>query len=128
MKRNLTTIEKSQNEIRNNSGQLLGKLIKWTVLIILALLFLVIILYTAGSLRKNSPDSLLVLVRSGLVLSLLLIISSVYGLVFDIYYAISKRKPVYIAGIAGYGFLAALGSVFALGAAFIIGAVGGNLG
>ena len=75
-----------------------------------------------------SADSLLFLVRFWLVLALLLIIFSVYGLVLNLYYGIRKRKLSYSAGIAGYGLLIALGSVFALGAAFIIDMVRGNLG
>ena len=127
MKRKLTTGRLSQSESWRTAKPLLGKLIKWTVWTVLALTIAVVILYGAGSYRRASADSIFALVRLALVLSLLLIISSVYGLILDVFYVIRKRKAAYLAGIAGYLVLIALGAVIALGAAFVIGAVGGNL-
>jgi hypothetical protein len=96
------------------------------VWIILALTLTAVILYVAGAYRGASDDSQLALVRFCLVSSLLLIISSFYGLALDLFCTIRRRRAVYLAGALGYVVLMALGAVLALGAAFIIGAVGGN--
>ena len=129
MKRNLTTVQAlSQNRAWQSAKPLLGKLIKWTVWAVLALTLTVVILYIAGSFRKVSDDSQLLLVRISLVLSLLLIISSIYGFILNMYYAVRRRKIAYIIGGAGYILIIVMGAAIALGAAFIIGAVGGNLG
>ena len=128
MKRKLTTVPLPQSEPGYNTAPLLGKLIKAAVWIILVFTIAVVVLYIAGSYRKISADSLLALVRLGLILSQLLIISSVYGLILDIIYIVSKKKTAYIAGIAGYLLTMVFGGVVTLSMAFIIGAVGGNTG
>ena len=114
MKRNLTT------------ATLLGMLIKWTAWAILGLLAVIIALYTAGSYRKAGDEAQLTLVRTGLVVSLLLVTSSLYGAALDLYYAVRRRRAAYLGGALGYLALIALGSCATLAAAFIIGAVGGN--
>ena len=134
MKRNLTTAKKmSRGKAlvsgvwRRDTKPLLGKLVKWTVWTVLGINAAVLVLYVIGSYQKASDDAQLALVRICLILSLLLIISSVYGLVLDVYYIIRRHQPFYLLGIIGYILLIALGAILALAAAFIIGAVGGNL-
>ncbi|MCL1813860.1 MAG: hypothetical protein FWG29_10125 [Treponema sp.] len=128
MKRNLTTAKKiSQSKVWLTAKPLLGKLVKWTVWTILILNLSVVILYIAGSYQKASDAAQLTLVRICLILSLLLIISSVYGFFMDIYYLIRRHQAVYLVGIVGYIVIIAIGAILALGAAFIIGAAGGNL-
>lgn len=105
---------------------LLGKLIKWTVWAVLALNISVITLYTVGSYQRADDQSQLALVRICLVVSLLLVISSIYGIVLDLYYALRRQKAAYLAGVLGYMLIIVLGFCTALAAAFIIGAVGGN--
>ena len=106
---------------------LLAKLIKYAVWFILALDLLTVILYIIGSYQKASDASQITLVHTWLVLSLLMIISSVYGIILDLFYLVKRHKPAYLAGIAGYVLIIILGALFVLGAAFIIGAVKGNL-
>ena len=128
MKRNLTTAKKlSQSKTWLTAKPLLGKLIKWTTWAVLAIDVAIIILYAIGSYRKAPGTIQLFLVRACLILSLLLIISSVYGLILDLYYAIRRKQAMYLAGAAGYIILIALGIALALFSAFIIGAVDGNL-
>ena len=127
MKRNLTTAKKiSQSKAWITAKPLLGKLVKWTVWIVLAINIAVVILYIAGSYRKASDDSQLTLVRICLALSMLMIISSLYGFVLDSFYAVRRRQFRYLAGIVVYILIIALGIILALAAAFIIGAVKGN--
>ena len=127
MRRNLTTAKKNdQNEPRFTAKPLLGKLIKWTTWTILAVYLVVLILYIAGSYQKAPDDSQLALVRMCLVLSLLLIISSSYGFVLNLFYTAKRRHISCLIGAAGYIALIALGAILTLSAAFIIGAVGGN--
>ena len=128
MNRNLTTAKKTvQSEVWITAKPLLAKLVKWTVWFILALDILAAVLYIIGSYQKAPDESQITLVRTCLILSMLMIISSVYGIILDLFYLITKRKPAYLAGILGYILIIALGAVLALGAAFIIGAVKGNL-
>ena len=124
MKRKLTTAKKSGWQ---SAKPLLGILVRWTVWTILAFDLVVVLLYVAGSYQKASDSSQLSLVRICLILSMLMIISSLYGIILDIYYMFRRRRPAYLTGIAGYILVIALGTLLALGAAFIIGAVGGNL-
>ncbi|MCL1814958.1 MAG: hypothetical protein FWG27_03950 [Treponema sp.] len=126
MKRNITTVQPPQAEVWLTAKPLLGKLIKWTTLGILVLALTTVTLYTAGSYRKDSDNSQLVLVRSFLTLSLLLIISSIYGVILNLYYAVRKRQGAYLFGVLGYVLIIVLGILIALGAAFILGAVDGN--
>ena len=129
MKRNLTTAGKiSQSEAWKTAKPFLGRLIKWTVWAVLAFDLLIVILYIIGSYQKASDDTQLTLVRICLVLSLLLIISSLYGIFLNLFYVFSKRKIFYLSGVAGYILIIVLGAALALISAFIIGAVGGNLG
>ena len=113
MKRNFTTIP------------LLGRLVKWAVWIILALTLAVHIAYMSGSYRKASDESQLTLVNVCLVLSLLLIIASFYGMVLELYYAVRKRNTAYLAAAMGYILLIVLGTLALFGAMFVIGAVRG---
>lgn len=134
MKRNLTTAEKQSPGKtwmsavwRRDARPLLGILVRWTVWTILALNLVTVLLYVIGSYQR-APDSYqLALVRVCLVLSLLMIISSFYGIILDIYYMLRRRRKAYLFGILGYVMVIALGAALALGAAFILGAVGGNL-
>ena len=114
--------------ILTTAKPLLGKLVKWAVWIFLILLFAVIIMYIAGSYQRVSDDYQLALVRASLILSLMVIISSIYGLILDLFYAVKKKRIMYLIGILGYILIIAFGTIIALAAAFIIGAVGGNLG
>lgn len=93
----------------------------------MALNLVVIILYVVGSYQKAPDSSQIALVRVCLVLSLLMIVSSFYGIILDIYYMASRRRKAYLLGALGYVIVIALGAMLALGAAFILGAVGGNL-
>jgi len=141
MKRNSSTVRSpglSQSQTWLVAKPLLGRLVKWTVLAVLALTLAVVALYVLGSYRRASAESQLALVRLSLALSMLLIISSMYGLILNIYYLFTrfpKRRPdqperrkrgPYIAGIPGYLLLITLGASIVLVAAFILGAVGGN--
>ncbi|MDR2661895.1 MAG: hypothetical protein LBC31_02735 [Treponema sp.] len=129
MRRNLTTDPRRRGpggRAWSIAEPLLGKLIKYTVWVIgLAALGLAAC-YAAGSYRKTGGGAQLLLVRFSLVLSLLLIISSFYGLVLDVIYAVKRKRAAYLLGVLGYASLMALGALLLLGASFIIGAVGGN--
>lgn len=128
MKRNLTTAKKlSPTKAWRLAKPLLGRLIKFTVLTVLALTLAVVILYVAGSYRNSPDEAQLVLVHIALALSLLLVISSVYGFLLNLYYAGRRLHAKYLLSAAGYILAIALGAAIALMAAFILGAVGGNL-
>jgi hypothetical protein len=123
MKRNLTT---AISQRLGYAKPLLGKLVKWTVWAVLGLTIVIIILYVAGSYRQVSDTAQLALVRFGLIVSLLLVISSMYGFVLDIFYAIHRKSLNYVAGALGYVLVMAIGALIALSLAFIISAAGGN--
>jgi hypothetical protein len=128
MKQNLTTVKKnSQSATWVNASSFLNKLIKWTARALLALDIIIIILYIAGSYKKSSNETQLLLVRICLIVSLLMFISSLYGIFLNLYYLAKEHRLAHLAGIAGYSLIIALGAMLALGAAFIIGAAGGNL-
>jgi len=126
MKRKLTSTARQQEKNTLKNGKtLLGSLVKWTVLVILAITLAVHIAYMSGSYRNASDESQLALVHSCLVLSLLLIIFSIYGLVLELYYAVRKRYLIYLAAAMGYFVLIVLGTLALFGAMFVIGAVRG---
>ena len=126
MKRNLTsTARQPQNNTLNNGKTLLGSLVKWTVWIILLMTVAVHIVYISGSYRNASDESQLALVHGCLVLSTLLIISSFYGMVMVLFYAVRKRNPKYLTAAMGYIILIILGALALFGAMFVIGAVRG---
>ena len=125
MKRNLTTAKNITNN--NRAKPLLSILVKWTVWANLSFDLITVVIYVVGSYRKASDGVQITLVRICLMASVLLIISSLYGLILDLYYMIRRHRPAYLRGIAGYLLTLTLGTLLALGAAFIISAVGGNL-
>jgi hypothetical protein len=129
MKRNLTTVEPlriSGDKAWSIAKPLLGKMIKYTAWSIGVLVLVVIACYAVGSYRRSAENAQLFLVRFCLILSLLLIISSFYGLVLDVIYALKRRRAAYLLGVLGYMALMTAGAAVLLGTAFIIGAVGGN--
>jgi hypothetical protein len=130
MRRNLTTADPRRTGPRGKAWPitepLLGKMIKYTVWFIGIVTLALTAGYAAGSYRKTGGATQLLLVRFSLVLSLLLIISSFYGLVLDVIYAIKRKRAAYLLGVLGYTALMALGALLLLGMSFIIGAVGGN--
>ena len=109
------------------SQPLLCKLLKWTVLVILVLTLLVVVLYVVASQRNVSDDQLLALIHLCLVLSLLLVISSVYGVILDLFIFLRRRRPGYLIGVLLYAIIIILAALLALGAAFILNAAGGNI-
>ena len=124
MKRKLTTVSQpQQKKTVNIEKPLLGRLIKWTVWIILVITLVLHIVYITGSYRNASDDSQLALVHHCLVFSLLLIISSFYGLILVLYYTARKRNLAYITAALGYAVLIILGALALFGAMFVIGAV-----
>ena len=133
MERNLTTAKKITKKNPQTSADrqgvkpLLGVLVKWTVWAILAFDLIIVVLYIIGSYRKASDGVQLTMIRICLMLSVLMVISSLYGIILDLYYMFTKRRPAYLGGIAGYIFTIALGTLLVLVTAFIISAVGGNL-
>jgi hypothetical protein len=123
MKRNLTTAISLR---LGYARSLLGKLVKWTVRAILVLTLVIVVLYILGSYRGVDDNSQLTLVRFGLIVSLLLVISSIYGFLLDLFYTIHRKKAAYLIGALGYVVIIVLGALIALSMAFIIGAAGGN--
>ncbi|MDR1306896.1 MAG: hypothetical protein LBK74_04920 [Treponema sp.] len=128
MRRNLTTADPRRRGggARPLTEPLLGKLVKYTVWFIGAAVLALAACYAAGSYRKAGGEIQLLLVHFSLILSLLLIISSFYGMVLDVVYAVKRKRAAYLLGVLGYTALMALGALVLLGASFIIGAVGGN--
>jgi DMSO reductase anchor subunit len=108
------------------SRPLLGKLVNWTVLILLFITVLTVIFYVTGSYRNVSDESQLALLRFCLAVSMLLVISAVYGFILDLYYTVRKKKPAFLAFALGYILIMAMGAAAFFGAAFIISAAGGN--
>jgi len=129
MRGKLTTADnRSLSHFRKDrcSRPLLGKLVNWTVLTLLFITVLTVIFYIVGSNRNVSDESQFVLLRFCLAVSVLLIIASVYGFILDLYYAVQKKKPAFLAFALGYVLIMAVGAVTVLGAAFILSAAGGN--
>ena len=126
MKHILTTVVRLLHAEVWVSRPVLCKLLKWTVVVILVLTIGVVALYVSASNRNASDDSLIRIIQLCLILSLLLVISSIYGIILDLIYCIKSRQLVYLAGIIGYILLMIVGIILVLGSAFIIVAVGGN--
>ncbi|MDR2211119.1 MAG: hypothetical protein LBO65_06600 [Spirochaetaceae bacterium] len=137
MKGNLTTTDRPAKtrgdwvgELRTRFSRartLLGRLIKWTVWAVMALDLGGALWYVIGSYRKRGDASQLLVVRFCLIVSLLLVISALYGLILDLFYMVRQRRAAFLIGVFGYMLIMALGSCLFLAAAFIIGAAGGNL-
>jgi hypothetical protein len=129
MRGKLTTVDKrclSHYRKGLYSRSLLGKLVNWTVLILLSLTVLTVIFYVVGSYRNASDESQLALIRFCMAVSMLLTISAVYGFILDLYYTIQKKKPAFLAFALGYILIMVIGAATVLGAAFIISAARGN--
>jgi hypothetical protein len=116
MKENLTTVK-----------PVLALLVKGTVGVILSVTIVVIVVYCVGSYSYAEESAQLGMVKALLFMGALLGVSSFYGVVLDIWYAIRRKTPAYFAGAAGYVLLLILGILSAMGAAFILSAVGGNV-
>jgi uncharacterized membrane protein (UPF0182 family) len=129
MRGKLTTADKrclSHYRKELYSRPLLGKLVKWTVMALLFLTLSTVIFYIIGSYRNASDESQLILIRFSLTVSILLVISAVYGFILDLYYTLRKKNPAFLAYALGYILIMALGAAVVLGASFIISVAGGN--
>jgi hypothetical protein len=116
MKENLTTAK-----------PVLALLVKWTVGVILFVTVVIIILYCVGSYSHAADSAQLGMVKSLLFVGVLLGVSSFYGLILDLWYALRRKNPAYVAGIIGYALLLIFGTLSAMGAAFILSAVEGTI-
>jgi len=129
MRGKLTTADKRcLSHYRKNPypTPLLGKLVKWTVFALLFITILTVIFYVIGSYRNASDESQLGLTRFCLIVSMLLVISAIYGFILCLYYALQRKTPAFLAFALGYILIMALGAAMILGAAFILSAAGGN--
>jgi hypothetical protein len=116
MKENLTTAK-----------PVLALLVKGTVGVILSVTIVVIVLYCVGSYSHAADSAQMGMVRALLFMGVLLGVSSFYGVILDIWYALRRKNPAYFAGVAAYALLLIFGTISAMGAAFILSAVGGNI-
>jgi hypothetical protein len=72
-------------------------------------------------------DTQLFLLRIGVGMSILLVLSSLYGLVLDLVLFFRGKRLRFVFGAGVYAFLGVLGGVIAASASFIISASGGNI-
>jgi len=126
MARNSTT-ENDFPPKGTDSKPLLTALVKWTVWVLLAINFLLFIMYIISSYRANSDAFQLALIRFGFFISVVLIFFSVYGFIIDGIHAIRKKKPPRIKGLLGYTLSLIFGALMAFGTSFIINVTRGNL-
>jgi hypothetical protein len=84
-------------------------------------------LYIIGTIQGFMDDTQLFLLRLGVGMSILLVLSSLCGLVLDLALFFRGKRLRFICGAGVYALLGVLGGVIAASASFIISASGGNI-
>jgi hypothetical protein len=107
--------------------QIFPLLVNRTVLFFLVMCLISLFLYVIGTVQGFMDDTQLFLLRLGLGMSILLSLSSLYGLVLDLVLFFREKKARFICGAGIYAFLVFFGGIIAASAGFIIGASGGNI-
>jgi hypothetical protein len=102
-------------------------LVSRTVLFFLVVCLISLFLYIIGTVQGFMDDTQLFLLRLGLGMSILLVLSSLYGLVLELVLFFRGKKLRFIRGAGVYTFLGVLGVAIAASASFIISASGGNI-
>jgi hypothetical protein len=108
-------------------SKLFPLLVKRTVLFFLIMCFISLFLYIIGTVQGFMDDTQLFLLRLGAGMSILLALSSLYGLVLDLALFFREKSLRFVRGAGVYAFLGVLGGVIAASASFIISASGGNI-
>jgi hypothetical protein len=84
-------------------------------------------LYIIGTVQGFMDETQLFLLRLGVVLSILLVLSAIYGFALDLALFFRSKKIRFICGAFLYAFLVFFGIVIAVLAGFIISASSGNI-
>jgi hypothetical protein len=84
-------------------------------------------LYIIGTVQGFMDDTQLFLLHLGFVLSILLVLSAVYGLALNLALFFHRKKIRFIRGACAYAFLGLLGGIIAALAGFIISVSSGNI-
>jgi hypothetical protein len=119
--------EKSLKIFRLFDDTLFPLLVNRTVLFFLVLCLLSLFLYAIGTVQGFMDDTQLFLLRLGVGLSGLLALSSLYGMILDLYLFFRQKKRRFILAAGLYAFLGIFGGVIAASALFIISAAEGNI-
>jgi hypothetical protein len=98
-----------------------------TVLFFLVMCLISLFLYIIGTIQGFMDDTQFFLLRLGIGMGILLVLSSLYGMVLDLVLFFRGRKLRFICGAGVYALLGVLGGVVAASAGFIISASGGNI-
>jgi hypothetical protein len=107
--------------------QLFPILVNRTVLFFLVMCLINLFLYVIGTVQGFMNATQFFLLRLGVVLSILLALSALYGLGLDLFLFFREKKVHFICGAGIYAFLGILGAVIAAAAGFIISVSGGNV-
>jgi hypothetical protein len=108
-------------------SKLFPLLVNRAVVFFLIMCFISLFLYIIGTVQGFMDDTQLFLLRIGAGMSILLVLSSLYGLVLDLALFFRGKRPRFILGACAYALLGVLGGVIAVSASFIISASGGNI-
>jgi hypothetical protein len=119
--------DKSLKVQKLQDNPLFPVLINRTVLFFLVMCLINLFLYIIGTVQGFMDDTQLFLLRLGVGVSILLALSSLYGLVLDLVLFFRRRRPRFIRGACLYALLGVLGGITAALAGFIISASGGNI-
>ncbi|WP_010255534.1 hypothetical protein [Treponema primitia] len=101
-------------------------LVKRAVLFFFLLSLLVVYLYGIGTAQEFMDRTQLLLLRLSVILGLSLAVSSIYGIILNVWIIVHDRKYRLLGGAGLYIALGIFGAVIATLAAFIIVAAGGN--
>ncbi|MFP3041768.1 hypothetical protein LQZ19_08085 [Treponema primitia] len=101
-------------------------LVKRAVLFFFFLSLLVVYLYGIGTAQEFMDRTQLLLLRLSVILGLSLAVSSIYGIILNVWIIVHDRRYHFLGGAGFYIALGILGIAIATLAAFIMVAAGGN--
>lgn len=109
------------------NNKFVPSLVNRTVLFFLIMCLINLFLYIIGTVQGFMDDTQLFLLHLGFVLSILLVLSAVYGLALNLALFFHRKKIRFIRGACAYAFLGLLGGIIAALAGFIISVSSGNI-
>jgi hypothetical protein len=108
-------------------NRLFTVLVNRTVLFFLVMCLISLFLYVIGTVQGFMDDTQLFLLRLGVALSVLLVLSSVSGLMLELILFFRRRRLRFVLGAGLYFLLGIVGALIAAAAGFIISASRGNI-
>jgi hypothetical protein len=108
-------------------SRLFSVLVNRTVLFFLVMCLINFFLYIIGTVQGFMDDTQFLLLRLGVLLGILLTLSSFYGFVLNLVLFFHRKRPRFIRGACLHAFLGVLGGIITVSTGFIISVSGGNI-